>query len=306
MPNARLMTRIAAVGLLVSLVGVAMWWRTGDVARDEPVSTVQPKVTRPVKEATPLSVTDAPSDTRPEAPPVDSPAWMPAELRVLVRTETDQPVAHARVESDCGWAARTDSAGKWVQLLSSGTCNVWAVREDGLLRVLSNTKQVTLEAGVLVEASLLLPSETQGGIGVAVEPHPGGVRVRALRPDAPAIAAGLVPGAVVLEVDGRSTRGWQAEDFADAVIGPLGTPVVLTLDERDTGGGTEVALIRTWLSPGSTAERTGGVSLASLSDDQRREVAAIRDALNALDDGSGLDLDSPQVQELAGGAEKMQ
>ena len=223
---------------------------------------------------------------------------MPAELRVVVRTAEEAPVAHARVESDCGWAARTDSAGVWVQLLPAGTCNVWAVREDGLLRVLSNSKQITLEAGVLVETSLLLPSETQGGIGVAVEPHPDGVRVRALRPNAPAIDAGLVPGAVVLEVDGRSTSGWQAEDFAEAVIGPLGTPVVLTLDDRDTGDGAELVLTRTWLSPGSTAERTGGVSLASLSDDQHRELAAIRETLKSLDDGSGLDLDSPQVQEL--------
>lgn len=234
----------------------------------------------------------------PDASTVETPDWMPAELRVVVRTEQREPVAHARVESDCGWAARTDSAGEWVQLLPAGTCSVWASREDGLLRVISTPQQMRLEAGSLVEVSLLLPSEPQGGIGVAVEPHVDGVRVRALRPNAPATEAGLVPGAVVVEVDGRSTGDWQAEDFADAVIGPLGTTVVLTLQAADTGGDVEVSLIRTWLSPGAPSGGEGGLSLASLSDEQRREVAAIREALDAMDDGSGLDLETPRVQEL--------
>jgi len=210
-----------------------------------------------------------------------------------------QPVAHARVESDCGWSGRTDLEGRWIQLLSPAECEVRAVREDGLLRVRSDEERVHLAAGQATQVLLKLPDDPQGGIGVAVAPHADGLEVLAVRPDSPAALAEMRSGQVLVEVDGQSTLGWTASEFSKAGIGSIGSRVALGVTDDDTGHAMVVIeLERAWLPPGKGAEDLQAVSLASLTDAQRREVAAIRESLGDLYDGEELDLDDPSVRAL--------
>jgi len=292
LPSARLVLRIASGVLIVGILAVFAWPKPPEPA-PETAGAVEQKGASGTRKSAALATRTLPTSRTPDAP-----EWMPAELRVVVRTAEGRPVAHARVESDCGWAARTDGGGEWVQLLPSGACSLRALREDGLLRVTSDVQSVVLEPGGLTEAHLVLPDEPQGGIGVAVASAEQGLRVRAVRPDSPASEAGLGPDDVVLEVDGRPTQGWTPPDFADAVIGPLGTPVVLKLQVDDTGDDGLRVLTRAWLAPGSTTSGPERIALSSLTDAQRREVAAIREALAALDDGDGTDLDAPEARAL--------
>ncbi|MBA2877216.1 C-terminal peptidase prc [Anoxybacillus kamchatkensis] len=65
------------------------------------------------------------------------------------------------------------------------------------------------------------------GIGVAVEAHTLGVQVTSVFKDGPAQRAGLQPGDVIIEVDGRSLRGITLEQSLTIIKGEEGTTVKL-------------------------------------------------------------------------------
>ncbi len=69
------------------------------------------------------------------------------------------------------------------------------------------------------------------GIGVEIAPVPRGVRVARVFNDSPAAKAGIVPGDVIVNVDGKSVAGGDAERNAlrakELILGPTGTPVAL-------------------------------------------------------------------------------
>jgi len=60
----------------------------------------------------------------------------------------------------------------------------------------------------------------------------GRVTVREVPPDMEGARAGLRPGDQILLIDGRDARHMSAEDIHDALIGPIGSKVALTV-ERD-------------------------------------------------------------------------
>ncbi len=229
--------------------------------------------------------------------PQPSPGWLPAEFSGWVVDTLGNPVAHARVESeDCGWSGRTDADGQWSRLVHARQCTVVAVREDGLIEVRSPDAAVFLDPGQRTEVSFVLPAAHQGGIGVAVRADERGVVVTGVREDSPAQHAGITVGTVIRAVDGLSTAEWSPRVFSTATTGPVGSTVAVDIWRPREGVSQRLLLERAWLPPGDV-EHPHPVSLASLTDEERRELAAIREALMALDDGSGVDLDDPAVQE---------
>lgn len=76
------------------------------------------------------------------------------------------------------------------------------------------------------------------GIGIHVRAQSGNVEIVSLLPGSPAERAGLKPGDVLLEVDGKSIAGLSPQDTGKLLSGPTGRQVTL-LVRRATGGDPE-------------------------------------------------------------------
>lgn len=91
----------------------------------------------------------------------------------------------------------------------------------------------------LAVACLLLPgalsaqaaaAASYGGIGVQIDATTGVPVVVAVSPDGPAGEAGIQAGDQIVAIDGKPTTGWTQQAVADAVRGPSGSTVTLTVD----------------------------------------------------------------------------
>jgi carboxyl-terminal processing protease len=78
-------------------------------------------------------------------------------------------------------------------------------------------------------------SGTFEGIGANVDQDPttGEITIVAPFRGSPAEDAGVLPGDVILGVDGESTEGWSVNDAVQVIRGPDGTDVVLTVRHSD-------------------------------------------------------------------------
>ncbi|MDW8444001.1 MAG: S41 family peptidase [Acetobacteraceae bacterium] len=83
----------------------------------------------------------------------------------------------------------------------------------------------------------------EAGLGLELAPEGGAAVVRRVIDDSPAWAAGLRPGDRVLAIDGRTTRGLDAEALQGLLRGEENEPLTLTVARR--GGRSEtVVLVR--------------------------------------------------------------
>src|SRR4051794_25175393 len=66
-----------------------------------------------------------------------------------------------------------------------------------------------------------------GGIGIQVEVDPETERLKVIAPmvGTPAYAAGVLPGDLILEIDGQSTDGMSPDRAVEVLTGRVGTPV---------------------------------------------------------------------------------
>jgi carboxyl-terminal processing protease len=88
----------------------------------------------------------------------------------------------------------------------------------------------------------------EAGLGLVLEPDPGGAVIARVIDDAPAWAAGLMEGERVLAIDGRPTARLSAEQLARMLEGEESAPVSLTI--RRDGGRTEtIVLARAMVAP---------------------------------------------------------
>jgi carboxyl-terminal processing protease len=71
------------------------------------------------------------------------------------------------------------------------------------------------------------------GIGVALAPHGDGFTITGVVAEGGAARAGLARGDVILGVDGRSVLDLGAADAIEAIRGPEGTVVTLTVRRGD-------------------------------------------------------------------------
>ncbi len=68
-----------------------------------------------------------------------------------------------------------------------------------------------------------------GGVGVRIESRDGWITVVGPLPDTPGDRAGIVAGDLIVEIEGRSTKGWASQQAADVMRGPPGTDVKLKI-----------------------------------------------------------------------------
>lgn len=93
------------------------------------------------------------------------------------------------------------------------------------------------------------------GVGIQVDIKDGKLTVVAPIESSPAEAAGLRPGDVVLEVDGKSIVGKPMNDTVGLIRGPRGTQVTLTIARPGTADPFEVTLTRAEIKLASVRSR---------------------------------------------------
>jgi carboxyl-terminal processing protease len=142
------------------------------------------------------------------------------------------------------------------------------------------------------------------GIGAEVEMRNGGVTIVAPYDGSPAQRAGLLPGDVIVQVEGQSVAGQSLSEVVSKVLGPAGTTVHLTILTPSTGNTRDVTIVRarikihdvTWHQlPGTTlahvriAEFSNGVDRdldQALATIQRQHLTGI--ILDLRNDPGGL------------------
>jgi carboxyl-terminal processing protease len=82
------------------------------------------------------------------------------------------------------------------------------------------------------------------GIGVIVDQRSGTPIVVSVIDGSPAQAAGLKPGDMILAVDGQPVDRLTVEQVVNAIRGPAGTKVTLTIRHASATGTTDIAIVR--------------------------------------------------------------
>src|SRR5262249_13956128 len=83
-----------------------------------------------------------------------------------------------------------------------------------------------------------------GGLGLEVRLENGVLKIRAPIDDRPAGRAGLKPGDIILEVDGKSVQGLSLEQSVGRMRGPVNTPVTLTIERAKQSEPIQIRLVR--------------------------------------------------------------
>lgn len=122
------------------------------------------------------------------------------------------------------------------------------------------------------------------GIGVEIDIRDGYVTVIAPLSGTPADSAGILPGDRIVTVDGKATHGLTMEEVQQAMRGPAGSTVKLTVERGDAGDTTFTfrrriiqfhPVQRVELLPGNV----GYVELAAFSQQAARELRGAVDSL---------------------------
>ncbi|MBM4098931.1 MAG: S41 family peptidase [Planctomycetes bacterium] len=136
------------------------------------------------------------------------------------------------------------------------------------------------------------------GIGVELAPTDGRPVVITAHDDSPAMEAGIVPGDVVVAVDGRDTAGTTWTGLDSLLVGDEGSPVRLDLRGAD-GTPRSVAVTRRLIeTPGVKGVARGEEGWQHVLDPDRR-IAYVR--IGAFNDGTLPELDAALARIRAGG-----
>lgn len=134
------------------------------------------------------------------------------------------------------------------------------------------------------------------GVGMTIQPRNGQTVVGAPFPHTPAYRAGLRPGDVIIEVDGKPMAGLNTTEVANNLRGPEGTEVEIGYERPGREGMVKVKVIRASIPrpsvPVSFKLRpdVGFVKIESFNENTGKELD---DAISAMDESSlkGLVLD---------------
>ncbi|MCB9679999.1 MAG: PDZ domain-containing protein [Alphaproteobacteria bacterium] len=150
--------------------------------------------------------------------------------RVITHTGVDD--ARVRVVG-CGATTGVDRDGGFFMEVAPEPCTLRAVRLDGAFLLRSAPVRVDPTSGVDIVLDLGLPDYEASGVGVAIEEHDLGIRVRQVFPDTPASDAGLRPGDIIVALDGVPTVELDSHGFVDLAVGAPGTDVTYTVLRGD-------------------------------------------------------------------------
>jgi len=137
------------------------------------------------------------------------------------------------------------------------------------------------------------------GIGASVNVHNGQLIIYRIIPDTPALEAGLLPGDVIIEVDGQPVQGMELMDVITLIRGPEGTSVSLLIGRR-AGPDSEreilqVDIVRRKIEHATVESRmlADGIAYLGLTDFNSPSASKVKKSLQELleCDPQGLILD---------------
>ena len=130
------------------------------------------------------------------------------------------------------------------------------------------------------------------GIGAQVGIRNGLITIIAPIPDTPADKAGILPGDVILRIDGESIEGWDLFQVINRIRGEEGTPVRLLVRRNRTGETEELEIVRGVIQQESVrltmlVGRIGHLQVGSFSGTGKEELQR---ALERFERSKGLGL----------------
>jgi hypothetical protein len=140
---------------------------------------------------------------------------------------TVRPASKGLVVRGCGGSTLAADDGSFYLEGAPGPCELEAWRTDGWYTVRSAPVSLTPRLGEESYVELVLPEAQQAGMGARVEPTEQGIGLTAIRTGSAADLAGLMPGDVVLSVDGAPVAGLEVQQFSELMRGDVGTDVVI-------------------------------------------------------------------------------
>src|SRR3954464_14001240 len=130
-------------------------------------------------------------------------------------------------------------------------------------------------------------SGNYAGLGVEVDLRDGWLIVVAPLPGGPAERAGLQPGDRIIEIMGKSAKGWTSEETSNALRGKPGTSVTLKIERPGIPTPMDLTLVRTTIHQ-SAVRRTsmlddgiGYIDLKAFSDSTAKELGGAIKSLRA-------------------------
>lgn len=136
-----------------------------------------------------------------------------------------------------------------------------------------------------------------GGLGIEVGEENGYIKVITPVDDSPAARAGVMPGDLIVEINGRPVREMLVNDAVELLRGEAGTDVSLTLMRDDEPEPIDLTLTREIISAVSVRHRSlepgyGYIRIAQFRVNTGREVVEAMEELRAENDNlNGLVLD---------------
>jgi carboxyl-terminal processing protease len=157
---------------------------------------------------------------------------------------------------------------------------------DGMLDQLGDPYSVFLKPDDFRQLSEATTGN-YSGLGIQIDVRGGWITVIAPLPDTPAERAGVQTGDRIVELDGRSTEGWNQEKAVKELRGPVGAKADLIIRRTGVDQPIRFNLTRATIhirsvDPRITMmldDRVGYIALSPVSESSTREVAAAIDTL---------------------------
>jgi carboxyl-terminal processing protease len=121
-------------------------------------------------------------------------------------------------------------------------------------------------------------SGNYAGLGLETDLRDGWLIVVAPLPGGPAERAGLQPGDRIVEIMGKSAKGWTSEEASKALRGKAGTPVTLKIERPGALAPMEMRLVRSTIHQSAVrrasmlSDGVGYIDLKAFSDSTAKEM----------------------------------
>ncbi len=106
---------------------------------------------------------------------------------------------------------------------------------DGALEQLDAYTSIIWPADATDFDKMMLGGFEGVGIQLGIDEDSGRLKVTTPLEGSPALEGGVQPDDLIVEVDGKTTKGWSTDDAVRNIMGPSGTKVVLTMYRPSTG-----------------------------------------------------------------------
>ena len=123
------------------------------------------------------------------------------------------------------------------------------------------------------------------GVGMAVDVRDGWITVTSTRVGLPAERAGIQQGDRLVEINGHAMKGWTVDEARNALRGPLGSSVKLTIERHFGGARVPLTLVRSDIHVSSVTRAmllSGGAAyfwITSFTDSTAMEAELALDSL---------------------------